>query len=167
MSNKNLTKLKIFTNYANQSSSYMERKFIEETWVILFHLYRQADISGKSYFLQTPNLRAGAAMNFLVSIFPLLLPGVLLKKVKRKMFLRDFFNSEKPCSAAAANSDTDLFMQVPVYHLNADFDYRRMLDYTRLDPDCVHTVGPPRTMPEQVVSPRNWALLHPKKGPRV
>ena len=96
MSNKNLTKLEISTNYANQSSSYMERKFIEETWVILFHLYRQADISGKSYFLQTPNLRAGAAMNFLVSIFPLLLPGVLLKKVKRKMFLRDFFNSEKP-----------------------------------------------------------------------
>ena len=50
-----------------------------------------------------------------------------------------------------ANSHTDLYMQVPVYHLNADFDYRHMLDFTRLDPDCVHTVGPPRPMPKQVV----------------
>ena len=40
-----------------------------------------------------------------------------------------------------------------MYHLNADFDHRQMLDFTRLDPDCVHTVGPPRPMPKQVTSP--------------
>ena len=31
-------------------------------------------------------------------------------------------------------------LQVPVYYLNADFDYRRMIDYNSLDIDCVHTV---------------------------
>ena len=42
---------------------------------------------------------------------------------------------------------------MPVYHLNADFDYREMQDFTRLDPDCVHTTLPtPLTMPEQVLS---------------
>ena len=46
--------------------------------------------------------------------------------------------------------------QVPVYHLNADFNYREMLDFTRLDPDRVHTVGPPRPMPEQVTASCCW-----------
>ena len=30
--------------------------------------------------------------------------------------------------------------QVPVYFLNADFDYRNLLDFTAPDPDCLHTV---------------------------
>ena len=29
---------------------------------------------------------------------------------------------------------------MPVYFLNADFDYRNLLDFTALDPDCLHTV---------------------------
>ena len=32
-------------------------------------------------------------------------------------------------------------LQVPVYYLNADFDYRKMLDYNAPDIDCVHTVA--------------------------
>ena len=57
--------------------------------------------------------------------------------------------------------------QVPVYHLNADFNYREMLDFTRLDPDCVHTVGPPRPMSEQVTAccccwwhSADWVSVH-------
>ena len=43
--------------------------------------------------------------------------------------------------------------QVPVYHLNADFDYRKMQDFSRLDPDCLHTtLTTPLTMPKQVIS---------------
>ena len=30
--------------------------------------------------------------------------------------------------------------KVPVYFLNADFDYRNLLDFTAPDPDCLHTV---------------------------
>ena len=30
--------------------------------------------------------------------------------------------------------------QVPVYFLNAEFDYRNLLDFAALDPDCLHTV---------------------------
>ena len=42
---------------------------------------------------------------------------------------------------------------MPVYHLNADFDYRQMQDFSRLDPDCLHTtLTTPLTMPKQVVS---------------
>ena len=29
---------------------------------------------------------------------------------------------------------------MPVYFLNADFDHRNLLDFTALDPDCLHTV---------------------------
>ena len=29
---------------------------------------------------------------------------------------------------------------MPVYFLNADFDYRNLLDFTAPDPDCLHTV---------------------------
>ena len=31
-------------------------------------------------------------------------------------------------------------LQVPVYYLNADFDYWNMLDWKRPDIDCLHTV---------------------------
>ena len=31
--------------------------------------------------------------------------------------------------------------QVPVYYLNADFDYWNMLDWNRPDIDCLHTVN--------------------------
>ena len=51
-----------------------------------------------------------------------------------------------------SNIVNNLHLQVAVYHLNADFDYRQMLDYTRLDPDCLHTVDPPRPMPKQVIT---------------
>ena len=30
---------------------------------------------------------------------------------------------------------------MPVYYLNADFNYRQMIDYNELDIDCVHTVA--------------------------
>ena len=33
--------------------------------------------------------------------------------------------------------------QVPVYYLNADFDYWNMLDWNRPDIDCLHTVNLP------------------------
>ena len=34
----------------------------------------------------------------------------------------------------------DIPCQVPVYYLNADFDYWNMLDWNRPDIDCLHTV---------------------------
>ena len=39
---------------------------------------------------------------------------------------------------------------MPVYFLNADFDYRKMMDFAAFDQDCVHTDGPPIPMPEKV-----------------
>ena len=36
-----------------------------------------------------------------------------------------------------------IFYQVPVYYLNADFDYWNMLDWNRPDIDCLHTVNLP------------------------
>ena len=43
--------------------------------------------------------------------------------------------------------------QVAVYHLNADFNYLQMQNFSRLDPDCLHTsLTTPLTMPKQVIS---------------
>jgi len=39
---------------------------------------------------------------------------------------------------------------VPVYFLNADYDYRNMKDWSRPDIDCVHTVGDTIPFPEKV-----------------
>ena len=37
--------------------------------------------------------------------------------------------------------ETNILFQVPVYYLNADFDYWNMLDWNRPDIDCLHTVN--------------------------
>ena len=39
---------------------------------------------------------------------------------------------------------------VPVYFLNADYDYRNMKDWSRPDIDCVHTVGDTIPFPEKI-----------------
>ena len=39
---------------------------------------------------------------------------------------------------------------VPVYYLNADYDYRNMKDWARPDIDCVHTVGDTIPFPEKI-----------------
>ena len=55
--------------------------------------------------------------------------------------------------AEGTQKKNSLNKQVPVYHLNADFDYRKMQDFSRLDPDCLHTtLTTPLTMPKQVIS---------------
>ena len=48
---------------------------------------------------------------------------------------------------------SNLIKQVAVYHLNADFDYREMQDFSRLDPDCLHTttLSTPLILPNQVI----------------
>ena len=40
--------------------------------------------------------------------------------------------------------------QVPVYYLNADFDYRQLLEVGAADIDCLHTVQETREFPEEV-----------------
>ena len=85
----------------------------------------------------------------------------------------------------------DISCQVPVYYLNADFDYWNMLDWNRPDIDCLHTVmtmttsmamtmtmtimmamtlvmmqvGPPLPMPEQMticLRTLHYTFLFPK-----
>ena len=45
--------------------------------------------------------------------------------------------------------------KVPVYYLNADFDYWNMLDWNRPDIDCLHTVG----SKSQVIEIRNEKII--------
>ena len=40
---------------------------------------------------------------------------------------------------------------MPVYFLHAEFDLRNPVDGDAPDRDCVHTVGPPKTFPPQVL----------------
>ena len=42
-----------------------------------------------------------------------------------------------------SNIPLHISCQVPVYYLNADFDYWNILDWNRPDIDCLHTVNLP------------------------
>jgi len=51
--------------------------------------------------------------------------------------------------------------KVPVYYLNADYDYRNMMDWSKPDIDCLHTVGDPIPFPEKVtVCVRNMHMTY-------
>ena len=43
-----------------------------------------------------------------------------------------------------------LAKKIPVYYLKSKYDYRNMIDWTKPDIDCVHTVGEPLPFPEKI-----------------
>ena len=50
---------------------------------------------------------------------------------------------------------------VPVYYLKKEFDYRNLLDYSKPDIDCVHTVGDPLPFPEKMtICSRNMHITY-------
>ena len=50
---------------------------------------------------------------------------------------------------------------IPVYYLNAKFDYRSLSDYTSPKIDCLHTVGEPIHFPEKItVCSRNMHFTY-------
>ena len=51
--------------------------------------------------------------------------------------------------------------QIPVYYLKKEFDYRNLIDYTKPDIDCVHTVGDPMPFPEKItICSRNLHITY-------